>query len=56
MIDMFLKGRLLKKVLMQYKCMEREIGKLSMEGFYFLICLVYREYSGRNAALAERNQ
>ena len=41
---------------MQYKCMEREIRKLSMEGFYFLICLVYREYSGRNAALAERNQ
>ena len=30
---------------MQYKCMEREIRKLSMEGFYFLICLVYREYS-----------
>ena len=28
---------------MQYKCMEREIRKLSMEGFYFLICLVYRE-------------
>ena len=26
---------------MQYKCMEREIRKLSMEGFYFLICLVY---------------
>ena len=45
-----------KGVLMQYKCMEREIRKLSMEGFYFLICLVYREYSGRNAALAERNQ
>ena len=41
---------------MQYKCMEREIRKLSMEGFYFLICLVYREYSGRNAVLAERNQ
>ena len=41
---------------MQYKCMEGEIRKLSMEGFYFLICLVYREYSGRNAALAERNQ
>ena len=41
---------------MQYKCMEREIRKLSMEGSYFLICLVYREYSGRNAALAERNQ
>ncbi|WP_273186774.1 hypothetical protein [Dialister succinatiphilus] len=41
---------------MQYKCMEREIRKLSMEGFYFLIYLVYREYSGRNAVLAERNQ
>gem|GEM_PF-4734150 len=26
----------------------------SMEGFYFLICHVYREYSGRNAALADR--
>ncbi len=26
----------------------------SMEGFYFLICHVYREYSGRNATLADR--
>ena len=41
---------------MQYKCMEREMRTLSMEEFYFPICHVYRDNSGRNAALTERNQ
>ena len=41
---------------MQYKCMERQSRNLSMEGFHFPFCYVYREYSGRNAALAEGNK
>ena len=39
---------------MQYKCMEKEIRKL--HGRIFPLCHVYREYSGRNAALAEGNK
>ncbi|WP_418249238.1 hypothetical protein [Dialister succinatiphilus] len=38
---------------MQYKCMEKEIWKLHGR-ILCPICHVYREYSGRNAALAER--
>ena len=42
-----------KEVLMQYKCMEKEIRKLHGRILY-PICHVDREYSGRNAALAGR--
>ena len=42
-----------KEVLMQYKCMEKEIRKLHGRILY-PICHVDREYSGRNAALTER--
>ena len=45
-----------KRGLMQYKCMERQSRNLSMEGFHFPFCYVYREYSGRNAALGEGNK
>ena len=38
-----------KGVLMQYKCMEKEIRKLHGR-ILCPICHVYREYSGRNAA------
>ena len=41
---------------MQYKCMERQSRNLSMEGFHFPFCYAHREYSGRNAALAEGNK
>ena len=41
---------------MQYKCMEREMRTLSMERILFPLCHVYRDNSGRNAALAEKNQ
>ena len=41
---------------MQYKCMERQSRRLSMEGFHFPVCHVYREYPGRNAVLAEGNK
>ena len=41
---------------MQYKCMERQSRNLSMEGFHFPFCYVYREYSGRNADLSEGNK
>ena len=44
-----------KGVLMQYKCMEKEIRKLHGR-ILFPICHVYRDHSGRNAALTERNQ
>ena len=42
-----------KGVLMQYKCMEKEIRKLHGR-ILCPTCHVYREYSGRNAALTER--
>ena len=41
---------------MQYKCMERQSRNLSMEGFHFPFYYAHREYSGRNAALAEGNK
>ena len=44
-----------KEGLMQYKCMERQIRKLHGR-ILFPICHVYRDNSGRNAALTERNQ
>ena len=40
---------------MQYKCMERQIRKLHGR-ILFPICHVYRDDSGRNAALTERKQ
>ena len=40
---------------MQYKCMERQIRNLHGR-ILFSICHVYRDNSGRNAALSERNQ
>ncbi len=53
MLDKISKAGCKKRGLMQYKCMERQSRKLSMEGFHFPFCHAHREYSGRNAALAE---
>ena len=53
-IDKISKAGCKKRGLMQYKCMERQSRNLSMEGFHFPFYYAHREYSGRNAALADR--
>ncbi len=53
-IDKISKAGCKKRGLMQYKCMEKEIRKLHGR-ILLLSVIIYREYSGRNAALTERN-
>ena len=53
-IDKISKAGCKKRGLMQYKCMEKEIRKLHGR-ILLLSVIIYREYSGRNATLTERN-